>query len=190
MESDSDLMNRCAGGDVHAMRELIERYEPSLRRFLHRLLADPEDVEDTLCDVFVRVWRTAPRYRGDCSVGTWMRRVAVSAATDALRRRRKTRQLYTPMLDDSMPAPPSDEPERTVLALMDSARSVALVRAAMETLKPEERVVVTLHYLEGHPYAEIAALLGVPVTTVRMRLWSARRRMRRYMEKRLEDETS
>src|SRR5438046_1101130 len=128
-------MDRCAAGDSDAMREIIQRYEPTLRRLLYRFLFTADDVDDTLCEVFLRVWRSAPRYRGECSVSTWVQRVAVSAATDALRRRRTRRDLHAPMVDESVPTAASEEPERVVLGRIAEERSRELVRSAIDTLR-------------------------------------------------------
>jgi RNA polymerase sigma-70 factor (ECF subfamily) len=184
MPSDVELIRECATGDGDALRELTQRYEPLLRRFLGRMLNDAEDVEDALCDVFVRLWRTAPRYRAGCAASTWIYRIAATAATDMLRRRRVATRGQVPLEDTLVVvAPPGDEPERLLLAGEQEEEYRRMARAALEILPPPERTVVTLYYLENLPYREVAEIAGIPVTTVRMRLYTARRRMHRYLEK-------
>jgi RNA polymerase sigma-70 factor (ECF subfamily) len=188
MATDADLIRQCAQGDAAAARTLVERYEPRLRPFLMRMVGDREDAEDALCDAFLRMWRSAPRYRGECEVSTWIYRIAVTAATDALRRRRAGSRLV-PLEEHLMAAAPrACEPEHLLLMNEHQARCGALVRAALATLTPAEQITVTLHYLEDLSYVDVAAVTGVPLTTVRMRLFHARRRMQSRLRQLLEDD--
>jgi RNA polymerase sigma-70 factor (ECF subfamily) len=189
MHDDRELIHRCARKESDALRELIQRYEPPLRGLLFRLLQREEDVEDVLCDVFIRLWRNASGFRGNCAPSTWIHRIAVTAATDVLRQRRGAERLFAPLEDGiAAVAPLSAQPEQTLLDREQDARCKALARAALACLPPEERIAATLHYLEGRSYQEVAAVTGVPVTTVRMRLFRARRRMEAKLRAWMEDD--
>jgi len=169
---------------------LLERYEPLLRPFLLRLLQDGEDTEDVLCDVFLRLWRTAGRFRGECAPATWIHRIAATSATDLLRRRQVAGRLSIPLSDAvaAMAAPTENEPDQILLQNERWARCAALAQLALAALPAEERVAATLHYLEGLSYRQIAELIAAPVTTVRMRLFRARRRMHARLRPMLDDE--
>jgi len=188
-EEDTALIRRCAGSDPDALRALMKRWEPALRPLLFRLLDQhaTADVDDVLCDVFVRLWRTAGGFRGKCSARTWVCRIAVSAATDVLRQRRVQRCFFVP-LSDQMPGGAGSEPEQALLDRERDARHRALARAALACLGAEERVAVVLHHIQDHSYGEVAAMTGVPVTTVRMRLFRARRRMQARLREWMEDD--
>jgi RNA polymerase sigma-70 factor (ECF subfamily) len=187
MDTDAELLQRCAMGDPDAMRELIRRHEPVARRLVTRLVGPGEDLEDVLCDLFVRLWRTAPRYRGDCAPATWIQRAAVSAAVDLLRRRRSARR-FERLLHGRVDRAPVPGPEQLLLDREWETERRELARAALALLPPQEQAAVTLYYLEGNSYQEVAALLAVPVTTVRMRLFRARRRMRDQLRKWMADD--
>jgi RNA polymerase sigma-70 factor (ECF subfamily) len=189
MLPDSELLLRCAAADATAMRELTGRYEPRLRQLLFRVLGDADDVEDVLVDVFLRLWRNAPRFRGECEVSTWIYRLATTAATDMLRSRRKARRQTAPLEAGwEVAAPPSCGPEQSLLAREEETRCRAAVAAALERLTPEQRVVITLYYFENLSYREIAAVTGVAQTTVRMRLFCGRRKMLSYIQESLKDD--
>jgi RNA polymerase sigma-70 factor (ECF subfamily) len=189
MPTDEELIRRCAQGNAEAVRELIRRFDAPLRRFLSRLVDRPDDVDDALAEVFVRLWRTAPRFRGECSGSRWIYRIAVTSATDLLRKRRRTERGQVPLEATLATAgPQSEEPDRALMSAEWEARCRSLTRSAIASLKPDRRVLVTLHYLEGFTYRELAAVTGLPVTTVRMRLFAARRQMERHIRARLDDD--
>jgi len=182
--TDRELMEQCAGGDPLAVRELIIRHEGSLRGFLTRLVTDPEDVEEALGEVFVRLWRMASRYRGECAVTSLLHRIAVTTGADVLRKRRRRRQVTCVPLSQvpELPGRAGDQPETALMAGYRQQWCEAAVRRALDELPAVERIPIALFYLENHSYQEIAEITQVPVTTVRMRLWRARRRMRSLIQ--------
>ena len=187
MSNERELIHRCGRGEADALQHLIRRYADEVRRLLVKLLGRSEDVDDVLGEVFVRLWRSAGRYRGDCAPHAWVYRITVSAATDVLRQRRsRAEEPLLPEQEAELRAPAAHGPEATLFARMREERCAELARAAMDGLPPDERVAVTLHYLEELSYREAAEVLGCPVTTVRMRLVRARRRMLAYLKDRVE----
>ena len=81
MSVEKELIRRCGQGDHDALLPLIRVFWDPVRGLLVRLPAPTEDVDDVRSEVFVRRWRSAPRYRGECAPSAWIYRIAVSAAT-------------------------------------------------------------------------------------------------------------
>lgn len=186
LSEDRELLKRCGQGDREALQPLVRQYSDPARGLLVKLLGPSEDVDDVLSEVFVRLWRSAPRYRGECAPAAWIYRIAVTAATDVLRKRQYRKEA--PLRDEhleALAAPKGDDPEHLAIARDRDARYKTLVTAALERLPAEERVAVSLHYLEELPYREAAELLGCPVTTLRMRLFRGRRRMLAFLRERM-----
>ena len=120
---------------------------------------------------FVRAFRELPRFRGESAVKTWLYRIAVNEALGLLRRRRSQGEL---------PAEPSEEVGEPLVGSRVVERLA--VRAALEQVRPEHRVVLVLRFWEGLEYREIAAVLGISLPAARMRLLRARSEFRRCYE--------
>jgi RNA polymerase sigma factor (sigma-70 family) len=166
-EPDERLLAGVAGGDGQALTELYERYAGPLFGFLVRLAGDRTVAEEILQDTLLAVWRSAATYRGHSSVRTWLFGVARRQAHNRLR----TWRPPTADLDEAGDPPePGPGPEEQALAAADAAE----VTAALDRLAAHHREVLVLAFVADLPQAEIAAVLGVPVGTVKSRLHHAK----------------
>jgi RNA polymerase sigma-70 factor, ECF subfamily len=156
-EDDRDLARRCARGDELALRSVFDAHEPNLRRLLYSIVRDMRDAEELTADVFMRFWRSAGRFRGDCSLRAYLTKIALNLARDRLRRRRPTPQSST--ADPSNPL------------IFD-------IEEGMARLETADREVLTLYYLDELTYQEIAGVLGITYDVLRTRLVRARKRLR------------
>ncbi|AGY59258.1 sigma-70 family RNA polymerase sigma factor [Gloeobacter kilaueensis] len=169
--SDEQLVQRASRSDSQAFRELYQRYVAKVRGLLFQMTGDGDGLDDLTQEVFVKVFRALPSFRGDSQFSTWLFRIAVNCCQDA-RRRRGRRPVAVPI--DQLPlAAHSEDP----LKRLDREE---LVARALQTLKDEHRLVVVLHDLQDRPQEEIAKILNVPVGTVKSRLFYARRQLREW----------
>ncbi len=173
--SDSALLKAVANGDRQAMRALYVRHHVGIYRFVLRLSKNPSLAEDLVSEVFLDVWRQAGSFRGNSQVLTWLLAIARNKAFSALRRR-----LDDPLDDDTaaMIEDPSDDPE-TVLERKDRG---AIVRECLAHLSSDHREVLDLVYYHGKSVDEIADIVGIPVGTVKTRVFYARDRLRKQLE--------
>ncbi len=159
---DDRLIAAVSAGDHAALRTLFDRHAPWVARRLRRVL--PVDaVEDVLQETFIAVWKGAGRYHGGGDVGAWIWGIARRQA--ALWMRKHGRAL--PVWD----ADESDGPEMQAVNRVDIER-------ALEGLGPngsEQRRLARLVFIEDRPLAEVAQELGIPVGTVKSRLYRVRR---------------
>lgn len=184
-DADSVLARRAAEGDQLAFQTLFERYHRPMAALVSRMIANSEDVDDVLQEVFVRAWRGLPNFRGDAQFSTWLYRIAVNSA---LKYRSKTRRDGKPDLstedlaggvdqlaaDEDAPAVRGGDPlQETVRQDRDEQ-----VRAAVANLPEKQRSVVVLHYFEGHSCDEISKMVGCTVGTVWSRLHYACKRLK------------
>jgi RNA polymerase sigma-70 factor, ECF subfamily len=161
--SDPTLVHRFQGGEEGAFVELVRRHERRVYNLAYRVLGRTEDARDATQEAFLAAYRHLGRFRGDAAFSTWMHRIAVNVCYDALRRRREVTTLDgTP--PDLLPGP--DHAERVA--------AVADVQRALLEIPADYRVVVVLHELQDLPVEEIAEALGVPVGTVKSRLFRGR----------------
>lgn len=167
--ADRVLLLRCQAGDPAAFAELVGRRQGRLAGYLRALLGSEAAAADALQDVWPAAWRGLPRLRLAEALVPWLLRVARDRAFRELRRR----GLPTVVADESLAAPEAD-------GFTDDDADA--VRAAVGRLPPAQRDVLLLRYVEGLNYDAIAAVTGVPVGTVRSRLFHAKRAAREILE--------
>lgn len=151
-DPDAELVRRTGAGDSAAAAALVARHLPRVLALARRMLSDAVEAEDVAQDVFLRVWRTAPRWQpGAAKFETWMYRVGLNLCYDRLRRRRER-----PLRDGlSEPADPAPSPGEAWLERQRAAR----VRAALAQLPERQRAAIALvHFQELSNFAAAEAL--------------------------------
>jgi RNA polymerase sigma-70 factor (ECF subfamily) len=172
---DEDLVRRYLSGDRAAFAALVERHERRVYNLALRMTGREEDARDATQDAFLTVLRKLSSFRGEAAFTTWLHRVTVNACYDLLRKRQRAPLLER--RDDDLPAmepPPAPDPAE------DSSLSLDVQQALMEV--PEDfRAVMILHDVHDLRQEEVAAILGVPVGTVKSRLHRGRVALARAM---------
>jgi RNA polymerase sigma-70 factor (ECF subfamily) len=168
-----DLLARCRAGERAAMGELYRQYRNEVSRNLSRVLGPGRgDLEDVLQDVFIEVFRSLQRFRGDAKLSTWLYRVCINVALQRLRKRKRQAEISDDDVPESMPGMRDDQtPERA----LDATRRVAAIYRILDDIAPKKRMVFILHEIEGREPKEIAGIVGANVLTVRTRLHYARK---------------
>jgi RNA polymerase sigma-70 factor (ECF subfamily) len=174
---DREIVRRVRDGDAEALRLLVERYQDRVFALIHGIVRDAHEVEDVAQEVFLKVFTRIAAFDERSQFYTWLYRVAVNAAKDHVKKR--VRRPAVP-LDEADALPGAGEGPEARAASNETAR---LVRAAIDTLPVRYREVLALRELEGLPYDEIAAVLGISIGTVESRLHRARARLRRRLER-------
>jgi RNA polymerase sigma-70 factor (ECF subfamily) len=164
-----ELVARCQRGERSAFDELYRQYRQQVLRNLHRVLGPGADLEDTAQEVFIEVYRSIARFRGESRLGTWLYRVCANVAYHRIRTR-KRKEPRSVELPPTLTAHGPD-PERAASDRSD----LAVVHRILEALAPKKRMVFVLAELEGLEVEEIAQVVGVPRVTVRTRLHYARK---------------
>jgi RNA polymerase sigma-70 factor (ECF subfamily) len=169
-DPDADLVRQIGEGDARAARVLVDRHLGRMLNLARRMLGDEADAEDVAQEVFLRVWRTAARWRpGGAKFETWMHRVALNLCYDRLRRRREQPTDAPPERADESPS------QLDVAQAGDRSKRV---EAALMELPVRQRAAITLVYYEEMSNIEAAAALGVSVDALESLLARARRALR------------
>lgn len=168
------LIARAQEGDTDAFRQIFVRHRGDVTRIVYRMLGPSADVEDVVQDVFLNVYRSLPSFRGDAKFSTWLYRLATNVTRMHLRRGRSRPRFA----DVEVPEAPRDSspPDGPDVQIERAERVRALYRL-LDTLSEKKREVLVLHDLEGVPAKEIADMAGIPVLTVRTRLFYARKEL-------------
>lgn len=181
--ADAALIARARTGDEAAFGELMQTHHPATFRLVLAIVRHEHDARDICQEVWLTVWKTLPKYRGDSRFTTWLHPIATRRAIDHLRKRRRWFDRFLPFTsstDDFPGAPEAAAPDDTT-ADVQAAESRARYERALATLSPRLRAALVLREVEGLSYDEIALALDCPVGTVMSRLHQARQRLARTL---------
>jgi RNA polymerase sigma-70 factor (ECF subfamily) len=179
--SDEQLFQRYQEGDEAAFRLIVERYEPSIKGFLHKRLKDEERVQDLTQDTFLRVHRARERYDASRKFSTWIYTIASNLLKNEYRNRSRRRETtFSDLRRDGSPQGTAsrpiefeaDRPDPEHLAYQGELREA--IRDAIERMDEHHRVPFVMREVEDRTYEEISDAIGVPVGTVKSRLFRAR----------------
>ena len=168
------LIERCRAGDDDAFSELVDRYKNLVYAVVTRLVADRAEADDLAQEVFLKVHRGLPYFRGDARLSTWIYRIVSNVCFEARGRSRPE----TPL--DRGPDRPAIEPPSIDASFGDLELRDRLEKAIAQ-LPDRERLLVGAHYLEGVQYEALAETLGIPLGTVKTHLYRAKRRLRELL---------
>ncbi|HTI77496.1 MAG TPA: RNA polymerase sigma factor SigM [Mycobacterium sp.] len=168
--SDAELLAAHVGGDRYAFEELFYRHQRQLYRLARISSRDAEDAADALQDAMLKAHRSAPSFRHDSAVSSWLYRIVVNACLDRLRRN-KTHPTTT--LEDAAYRIGDPTPR------VDTA---IVVERALMRLPVEQRAAVVAVDMQGYSVAETARMLGVPEGTVKSRCSRARAKLAEALE--------
>jgi RNA polymerase sigma-70 factor, ECF subfamily len=175
--SDLSLVQRVQRGDKGAFDVLVLKYQHKVVKLVMRYVRNPAEAEDIAQDAFIKAYRALPQFRGDSAFYTWLYRIAINTAKNAVVARDRNPvdfDLDMTNNDESyeMQGRLKDSETPEALVLTDEIRTT--VNAAIANLPDDLRTAIVLRELEGLSYEEIAATMDCPVGTVRSRIFRAR----------------
>jgi RNA polymerase sigma-70 factor (ECF subfamily) len=175
------LISRCAAGEEAACTELVNEYQRMVYHLALHMLGEQEEALDLSQEVFLNVFRTIGRFRGQSALKTWIYRIVVNQARNRQRwwrRRHKAEQVSLEerleKSGDQLPASDLSGPDR----IYGQRELAGRIWGALDQLPFDQRTVMILREIDGLSYEEIAFSLGVAVGTVKSRLTRAREAMR------------
>src|SRR5688572_227199 len=164
-----ELVARCQRGDDSAFAELVDRYKNLVYGMIYRMMTDRTQVEDLAQDVFLKVHRGLPYFRGESRLSTWIYRIVANVCVQA----RSSRRPMPSSTD--VPEPASADGAFADLELRDR------IEKAMARLPDNYRFLIAAHYLKGVQYEALAESLNIPLGTVKTHLFRAKRQLRELM---------
>lgn len=182
--SDTELMELVRSSDYAAFDELYNRYSARIRRFLYSLTWDQDTAEDYLQEVFLRLYRARDTYQPTGRFSTYLYQIARNYYLTQRRKRgpeevslaHEEKDGFRPFED--LPANQRIEPE---IHLIEAYRRWQICRA-IDSLPEERKLVFVMSHIEGMKYAEIAEVLGIPVGTVKSRMFTAVNELRSLLK--------
>ncbi|OGX83930.1 RNA polymerase subunit sigma-70 [Hymenobacter glacialis] len=184
VDAEADLVAQLQTGSEAAFRTLVARYQDRVYRTAFSLLRTPEEAEDVAQEVFVEVYQTIARFRGDASLTTWLYRLATSRALKTRRKAQTKKRFayFTNLLgfDNNVLHEPPDHAHPQ--ALLEGQQQLQLLLDHIARLPDQQQVAFTLRHEQGLRYDKIAAVLDTTVPAVESLLFRARQTLRKHIQ--------
>jgi RNA polymerase sigma-70 factor, ECF subfamily len=182
--ADGELVQSALAGRESGFEELVRRYQRPIAAYVYRMVGDYDAALDLTQEVFIKVYNSLGRYRSEFKFSTWIYKIAHNAAIDHLRRHNAREQTLSS----------SDAPERTEVVLesrrltpeQESERNerCSEIETVVQLLPHAYRELIVLRHSHDLSYDEIAEVTGLPLGTVKNRLFRAREAMREELVQR------
>lgn len=176
--TDPELLGLFHNGEEQAFNELVRRHQERVYWVARRVLGTHEEADDIVQETFLRMYTGIGRFRGESSLSTWLYRIAMNLALNALRKKR----LRTVLRLDDLAAEPPSRSESADAPLLRKESDEAL-RRAVEALPAKQKKVFVLRYFEELSYAEIAAILKKSEGGLKANYYHAIQKIQRSMKR-------
>lgn len=175
--SDLGLVQRVQRGDKTAFDLLVRKYQHKVVKLVTRYLRNPADAEDVAQEAFIKAYRAMPQFRGDSAFYTWLYRIAINSAKNAIVSRDRNPvefDLDMQAIEESQSMQARLADTTTPESLLQTEEIRTTVNQAIDALPEDLRTAIVLRELEGLSYEDIALAMECPVGTVRSRIFRAR----------------
>lgn len=167
-----DLISRCKAGDQHAHFQVYKLYSKAMYNTAWRIVGDEAEAQDVLQEAFTSAFRHLDYYRGDASFGSWLKRIVINKALNALQKRKFERMPE----EEGWDFPEDDASEEYADSL-----TVERVKKGIGELPDGYRMVMSLYLLEGYDHQEIGEILNITESTSKSQLNRAKARLREWL---------
>jgi RNA polymerase sigma-70 factor (ECF subfamily) len=169
-----ELVDRCRREEPGAFEELVDQFGNLVFALIARTIFDRSRAEDLAQEVFLRIHRGLPYFRGEARLSTWIFRIVVNVCTQEKSHTRTSISFDDP--DSRVPAPSAVDRQFTDIELRDR------LDKAIQQLPGQYRLLIAGHYLEGVQYEDLATAMNLPLGTVKTQLHRAKRQLRLLLE--------
>lgn len=176
--TDAVLVARARDGDERAFATIIDRHEQRVASTVVGMLGPGGEAEEVGQEVFVRLYRSLDRFRGEAALGTYLTRIAMNLSLTALKKRKRWYERFIELAPGRESAGSDDD----ALDRLERGQRVQRVRRALDRLPADQRAVVVLRWLDDLSTRETAEALSIPEGTVMSRLSRAMERLRMELE--------
>jgi RNA polymerase sigma-70 factor (ECF subfamily) len=182
LSDERDLVRRCLAREERAYRELIRRYQTPVVNLAWRITGNPEDAAEVAQETFIRVLRSLHTYDPERPLKTWLFKIAANLALDSIRRRKRRPVAMQDLFDeDEGPVPEAVESGPGPQQDLEVRQSLERFDELVTEMPEHYQTILFLRYREDLAYEEIAETLGMPLGTVKVRLFRAHEILRRKL---------
>jgi RNA polymerase sigma-70 factor (ECF subfamily) len=181
------LMSLVRDGDTRAFEELVTLHQGAVIGTVTKMLGDATEAHDIAQQVFIRVWKSAPRYEPKAKFTTWLFTITRNLVFNESRRRGRRQLVSTDEREDNFHLQLADEGTRQPCDELEQKELMRAIDDAIQSLPEKQRLAVILRRYEGLPYDEIAKVLKTSVSSVKSLLFRARAQLKVQLAKQLEE---
>lgn len=183
LHNDEKLISRALGGSERSWVQLVKRHEQAVYNYCLRMTRNTSDAMDLMQEVFLAVYRNLPSYRGNGVFRPWMMRIAVNKYIDFLRSRDRNPQHHGEEFLDQEAVDIFDRESGNPETAFEQLHLTREVKNMLQSLPPEQRLVVELKFFQHFTFEEIGYQLGSSVNTVKSRLYAGLQKLKDQVEK-------
>jgi len=175
-QDEYQIVHRLKSGDLQALNELMNQYKEEFYRLAYHILGNKEDAEEILQDTFLRAYQKINSYEGKAKLSTWLYRICVNRCLNRLESR-KARAAKVTGMDEIQNLPDLHD----TAAEYEAAELRETINHAIDQLKPDQRILISLYYMQAFSCAEISDILQQPLGTVKTHLFRARNSLKKIL---------
>lgn len=188
-QADQEIVQHVLAGEKKAYAELVERHKDKAMTLAVRMLKSREEAEEAVQDAFVRAFNALGRFEWRSSFGTWFYRIVYNVCSTAMSK--KGEELHVPLQNDEEESTRElPDTEDTPDVQYETREFREAVSRAIEKLPATYSSVVTLFFVQDMTYDEIVDVTGMPLGTVKAKLFRARNLLRKVLMEHLEQHTA
>ena len=169
--SDEELVEACLAGEVAAFDILVARWQRKIRGAVYRVVGSEEEAQDICQEAFLKAYRGLSSFKREARFSSWLYQIALNLSRDRLRRRKTRNWVSLDEVDETPAAGWAAGRAVSADQWVESREVQRLVASAVAALPEEQREAVVLKEYQGLTFPEIAEIQGVPVSTVKTRLY-------------------
>ena len=188
---DTELVNQAQQGKMQAFELLVNRYQQRVANVISKFVKDRHEIQDVAQEVFIKVFRALPNFRGDSSFYTWIYRIAVNTSKNHLVARSRRIQNTQVEFEDAESFNTNEDHRNldTPDAVYARGELEQTMSKAIAILPDDLKTAIILREVEGFSYDEIAEKMDCPIGTVRSRIFRARDAIDQALRPLLQDES-
>ena len=181
---DYKLVRSIQAGDHQAFEMLVRRYQRQVANLVYLTMGNSDDVEDITQEVFIRVYRSLPKFKFDASFFSWLYRITMNLCIDEIRKR-KIRHVFSLdyLTEDTLEKNRKDKEHPTAFDALKKEEKQKVVRSALQKLKPEHREILIMREYQDLSYDQISETLDLRLEAVKSRIFRARKEMKNLLNK-------
>lgn len=179
--TDEELVEACLAGEESAFDVLVGRWEKRIRGAVYRIVGSDEEARDLCQEAFLKAYRSLRSFKQEARFSSWLYQIALNLCRDRMRRLRGKTMVSLDELEEGGVGLPVPGP--TALEQLQKRDLSRLVERAIQSLAEEQREVIILKEYQGLTFLEIAQVLGLPISTVKTRLYRGLDQLRSRLER-------
>lgn len=186
-QSDAELLGRLREQSSEAFEQLVDTFQGPVFGFVYRLLEDPSEAPDVTQEVFLKIFRKLDEFRGECSLKTWIYRIAIHEASNRrrwfFRHRQREKPIESEREEDGSHWENLVDQRDTPYEALHRREQMELITQALRSMDARMRVALVLRDIEGLSYNEIADTLQISLGTVKSRILRAREALKTRLQR-------